>query len=329
MQVSSQTSSSKQFFFFPMNALTSLVSIFLLLVALVAGQCRIRKEVHDLSDAEWSTLIDALRKIKNQGSGLESPVANCTTSPQTVACRMLSLQRTLGKTKTYATGWLSDELTSIYDALVPSMEQSPSLSSYDDFVDMHRRLRHTIHSPPLFLPWHRRFVYELESLLRTIDPSITIPYWQWSSEPQPHRSLVFRRFGTSSGTDGGCIPDGPFRDWHFTSDSFGGDCIRRAFDPQTGRSPITNWIDGGECVRRIQAQSDDGSTFETRLTAIHDRFHWWVGADMSDTRYSPKDPVFYLHHAFIDKIWTEGQAQHSSWTWSSVPELPGFEGQGA
>ena len=40
-------------------------------------------------------------------------------------------------------------------------------------------------------------------------------------------------------------------------------------------------------------------TFET----VHARAHGWVGGAMADTEDSPFDPIFYLHHAFIDMIW--------------------------
>ena len=30
--------------------------------------------------------------------------------------------------------------------------------------------------------------------------------------------------------------------------------------------------------------------------------HNWVGGIMSDIMYSPCDPLFWLHHAFIDRV---------------------------
>ncbi|GAA3004698.1 hypothetical protein GCM10020229_15770 [Kitasatospora albolonga] len=39
--------------------------------------------------------------------------------------------------------------------------------------------------------------------------------------------------------------------------------------------------------------------------------HVWVGGMMS-TGMSPNDPVFWLHHCFIDKLWSEWQKRHPS-----------------
>ncbi|XP_045173707.2 putative tyrosinase-like protein tyr-1 [Mercenaria mercenaria] len=36
---------------------------------------------------------------------------------------------------------------------------------------------------------------------------------------------------------------------------------------------------------------------------LHDGVHDWVGGDMDELPFSAFDPVFYMHHAFIDYIW--------------------------
>lgn len=36
---------------------------------------------------------------------------------------------------------------------------------------------------------------------------------------------------------------------------------------------------------------------------LHDGVHDWIGGDMGSVTVSAFDPVFYLHHAFIDYIW--------------------------
>jgi len=41
--------------------------------------------------------------------------------------------------------------------------------------------------------------------------------------------------------------------------------------------------------------------------APHGAVHVGIGSDMS-TMYSPNDPIFYAHHAYIDKIWSDWQA---------------------
>jgi tyrosinase len=42
-------------------------------------------------------------------------------------------------------------------------------------------------------------------------------------------------------------------------------------------------------------------------TQLHNRVHVWIGGNML-LMTSPNDPVFFLHHCFIDKVWSEWQA---------------------
>ena len=39
-------------------------------------------------------------------------------------------------------------------------------------------MRHT-----LFLPWHREYLLKFEDALVAIDPTVTIPYWDWVNQP--------------------------------------------------------------------------------------------------------------------------------------------------
>lgn len=45
------------------------------------------------------------------------------------------------------------------------------------------------------------------------------------------------------------------------------------------------------------------ATREFNLELQHNGVHQWVGGQMGDLNTSPHDPVFWLHHAFVDYIW--------------------------
>jgi tyrosinase len=55
---------------------------------------------------------------------------------------------------------------------------------------------------------------------------------------------------------------------------------------------------------RLEGWSREGSPAEPWL---HNRVHVWVGGDMTLST-SPNDPVFYLHHCNVDRLW-EGWLQ--------------------
>ena len=44
---------------------------------------------------------------------------------------------------------------------------------------------------------------------------------------------------------------------------------------------------------------------------MHNRIHVWVGGDMAPAT-SPNDPVFYLNHCNVDRIWSGWQKIHNN-----------------
>jgi hypothetical protein len=46
------------------------------------------------------------------------------------------------------------------------------------------------------------------------------------------------------------------------------------------------------------------------LMDLHGEVHVWVGGDMANPATSPNDPLFFLHHAFVDKVFSDWQAVH-------------------
>ena len=48
---------------------------------------------------------------------------------------------------------------------------------------------------------------------------------------------------------------------------------------------------------------------------LHNRVHVWIGGDMGPST-SPNDPVFYLNHCNVDRLWAAWQARHG------LPYLP-------
>ncbi len=82
---------------------------------------------------------------------------------------------------------------------------------------------------PAFLPWHRQLLNDLENALQKVDPSVTIPYWDWT-DPKALDVMLGDDFMGGNGQgdkveipgvgtfEGGTVQSGPFTDWTVNED---------------------------------------------------------------------------------------------------------------
>ncbi|MEV0171927.1 tyrosinase family protein [Streptomyces sp. NPDC050803] len=211
---------------------------------------------------------------------------------------------------------------------------------YDEFVRMHIEyyvsdgeggLR-TAHMAPSFLPWHRQFLLDLERALRRVDSSVTVPYWDWTKDrtaaSAPWTADLLGGTGRRSDRR---VMTGPFAygegNWTIKESVTDGEFLTR--DLGRVRDPIElptrSDVEWALSDRRYDVEPWDSTVregFRNKLEGWgagrgpvawrnHNRVHRWVGGDMVGGS-SVNDPVFWLHHAFIDLLWTRWQRRHGS-----------------
>ncbi|MEU6528713.1 tyrosinase family protein [Streptomyces sp. NPDC046928] len=207
---------------------------------------------------------------------------------------------------------------------------------YDDFVRLHiahfvgdgdRGLR-AAHMAPSFLPWHRRFLLDLENALRRVDSSVTVPYWDWTRDRRTTGVPWTDDLLGGNGRQGDRqVMTGPFayRGGHWTIRAGVSDGVFLTRDLGRSRGPIDL-----PTKADLQQALDDpvydvapwNSTssrgFRNKLEGWgrgrdswrnHNRVHRWVGGHMVGGA-SVNDPVFWLVHAFIDLQWQRWQQRH-------------------
>ncbi|MEV8525205.1 tyrosinase family protein [Streptomyces sp. NPDC052000] len=201
---------------------------------------------------------------------------------------------------------------------------------YDTFVSTHNAFimsdtdtgDRVGHRSPSFLPWHRRFLIEFEQALQSVDASVTLPYWDWTADRTATSSLWAADFlgGTGRSRDGQ-VMDGPFAQsaggWNLNIRVDGRTYLRRALGAAVAQLPTRAEVDGVLAMTTYDMapwnSASDG--FRNHLEGwrgvnLHNRVHVWVGGQMA-TGASPNDPVFWMHHAFVDKLWTQWQSRHT------------------
>ncbi|MEV3989078.1 tyrosinase family protein [Streptomyces sp. NPDC049837] len=210
---------------------------------------------------------------------------------------------------------------------------------YDEYVRLHAQYfvadgeggkRHG-HMAPSFLPWHRKMLVAFEDELRKVDDSVTLPYWDWSRDHAPAAAPWTPDLLGGNGREGDHqVMDGPFAyaagNWPITVQvtddtflmrDFGGwangvtlptpDDVEEALaDPRYDAYPYDSTVTTGGFRNRLE-----GWTLGADVGwKLHNRVHAWVGGQMTGGS-SPNDPVFWLHHTFIDLLWSRWQERHA------------------
>jgi tyrosinase len=198
---------------------------------------------------------------------------------------------------------LSDPERNAYFAAVHQLHSGPAPTKYDQMVKIHLDATDYAHNTAYFLPWHRGYLRTYEKALQAIDPSVCVPYWNWSVDSQaPEYSPVFTEgyFGTNGGADG-CVADGQFKGWQVNTPQ--PHCLKRKWKYGDNLGAFHSY----EGVNKIVTQSSSYDSFRSRLESLaHPTPHINIGGDMAEM-YSPNDPIFWSHHAYIDYVWTQYQ----------------------
>jgi tyrosinase len=154
----------------------------------------------------------------------------------------------------------------------------------------------------LFLPWHRAYLYNFEMGLRDRVPDVTLPWWDWTLRP-PRQAGLPQAFARRR-VAGRPNPLASFR----MNLPTGPQPLRR--DTQRRPGPpdaLPTQADVEDVLSRT-----DWADFNDALEDLHDRVHGWVSGDMGVVATSAYDPIFWAHHAMIDRIWWLWQARNGN-----------------
>jgi hypothetical protein len=101
---------------------------------------------------------------------------------------------------------------------------------------------------------------------------------------------------------GKCFTQGPFVNW--TSTINGQHCVTRNIKLDGG-SPFL--MTATEVFKTAIRNIGNFSTYQKWISEVHNHFHKGIGGDMRLISFSAGDPIFYLHHAYVDKLWADWQ----------------------
>ncbi|HEX6084928.1 MAG TPA: tyrosinase family protein [Thermoanaerobaculia bacterium] len=150
------------------------------------------------------------------------------------------------------------------------------------------------HATPAFLPWHREYVNRYEVLLQEYEPTLKLLYWDWQNPlSSPFNYLTSTFLGSGSGSIGAPFlptlsPPAVTRDVGF----FG-----LPGTPDTTVLAPTTYAN----FDNIEGNPHNGS-------------HTYIGGNtgnMSFVSSAAEDPVFFLLHGNVDRLWSRWQRNNA------------------
>jgi tyrosinase len=155
----------------------------------------------------------------------------------------------------------------------------------------------------MFLPWHRMFVCHFEEIIRAVsgEDSFTLPYWNYSAADTTIRGVIPPEFTKKADPDFAAlyienrnagVNDGmPIQQIAegFPGDPLNTDILAACF--YEDRFPINGFCSGIDAVP-------------------HGSVHVQIGnvLDMGNVPWAANDPIFWLHHCNIDRLWASWNA---------------------
>jgi tyrosinase len=164
---------------------------------------------------------------------------------------------------------ISNPTSWLYQAAIHGTTTTPALPSWNTC--------HQAGASFFFLAWHRMYCYFFERILRAKsgDPNLTLPYWDYQTNATLHPDY-------RNSAAGNPLYDGT-------------------------RSASMNT--GGSLPASISTSIDNALLnvpyydFQGDINGPHGSVHISMGGNMVNVSSAAKDPVFWLHHTNVDRLW--------------------------
>lgn len=219
-------------------------------------------------------------------------------------------------------GYIEAELC--LQALPSTLGFPNAQTRWDELQWSHIIQTNWVHSDGQFMPWHRYYVSVHAQLLKDeCGYKGSIPYWDEPPDAELahlNESVIFQSDafggdgvlldGDSAAADK-CVRDGPFANltlhMHHNTSETSDYCLYRNLS-DTALPAGSTYADVAECFNTT-LYNNYTTAWSCFAGTIHGQGHSAVRGVMGDVTHAPGDPVFFLHHTWLDAQW---------WRWQSV-----------
>jgi tyrosinase len=208
--------------------------------------------------------------------------------------------------------WSPEKRTAFQNAVVKLVETG----KYAELIGHHMDMTHNMHGSMgevgfyRFLGWHRRYLVEFERELQAADAllrpgaadKLGVPYWHW---PDDFPSWMEGFLPARDPMSGQPPPPRKIAAPPEKANAADLDVIVNQFAIQNTGLP-------GENDYTKFSYGLEGWGLRPNGTGLpaHNHGHAWIGGIMNNTMTSPTDPVFWMHHAEVDRLWEAWRQTH-------------------
>jgi tyrosinase len=139
-----------------------------------------------------------------------------------------------------------------------------------------------------FSPWHRMYVYYFEDIVRSFsgDANFALPYWDY--------------------TKNAVLPD----EFRMPNDPVFGSLYNakrgtgiNAGNPINSTAKFTDQMNQALCQPGYSPGANGDGYNQTMDWNLHGNVHDSVGGQMSNISEAANDPIFWMHHSNVDRLW--------------------------
>ncbi|MGC4095742.1 MAG: tyrosinase family protein [Nitrospira sp.] len=142
---------------------------------------------------------------------------------------------------------------------------------------------------PFFLPWHRMYLLRFERIIRklTNQPTFTLPYWNYSASGSTHGILPAAFRTTTSSL--------------FVQNRIAAVNAGKPIDASSSGALATTAL--SQCSYNPQGAAQ--GFCQALDSSLHGNVHVLIGdkKNMGAVPWAARDPIFWLHHCNIDRLW--------------------------
>jgi tyrosinase len=176
------------------------------------------------------------------------------------------------------------------------------------------------HQGPAFVNWHRIYILRYERDLQAIDPSVSLPYWKFDDAAPAVFALDWMGANTPGQSAVQFAPTNPIDGWTVQGFSLVRGTNNHTVDPPGVQAEAATLLPATFTLFRVMEGNPHGNA------------HVWVGGWMGSVPTAVRDPVFFLLHCNVDRLWAKWQWIHDGFgtdpeDYSPLGTFPGQPGE--